>query len=512
MNPLDWLDASMSLSLVQTLLHFLWQAGAIAVVALALEQLLAPGAAQARYLVHLAALLAMAACLPVTWARMAAPHSRGDVLAGGEPLRIDRERVHDPTDPNSGQWPVAEPADDVGHASSVDDLPLPRSDAPQAPGVPDAVSADEPTMGTVAAAGVAPRGDRPRRPTLLARAAPYAATAYLASVLGMFVRLAHGIRGGRRLRKAAEPVREPALLAMIARQAKRVGLRVAPVIAYCEQVSVPVVVGIMRPMILLPGSLVSDLTPGQLEALITHELAHLRRYDPLVNLLQRLVEAVGFFHPAVWLISRRMDVEREHASDDMVLVAGCRRVQYADALVRMAELSALLRARQGTPRAAVLAADGGGRSDFQRRVLRLLEGEPSSIRLTHAGFASLVAILVMAVLAPLTVSSWAQQAGTAADPDQPASHVPDRPRLGQRIDNFRLQDSHWTTLPPATRSWSPSWEPSARWQNSTARGWQAWRTSTGRVAWRLSGSIPTSRIRRPNWGILRGVTASPSRC
>src|SRR5581483_8622840 len=114
------------------------------------------------------------------------------------------------------------------------------------------------------------------------------------------------------------------------RQARRIGLRAAPTVAYCQRISVPVLVGILRPMILLPSSLASGLSPQQLEALLAHELAHLRRWDPLVNLVQRLVEAMLFFHPAVWYVSRRIHSERENASDDLVLAAGWQRLHYAD--------------------------------------------------------------------------------------------------------------------------------------------------------------------------------------
>jgi beta-lactamase regulating signal transducer with metallopeptidase domain len=81
-------------------------------------------------------------------------------------------------------------------------------------------------------------------------------------------------------------------------------------------------IGIVKPVILLPTSLATGLVPTQLEALVTHELAHIRRYDSVVNLFQRIVEATLFFHPAVWYVSRRVSVERENACDDSVLSAG----------------------------------------------------------------------------------------------------------------------------------------------------------------------------------------------
>ncbi len=99
----------------------------------------------------------------------------------------------------------------------------------------------------------------------------------------------------------------------------------------------------MEPAILLPAALASGLSPDQLQAILAHELAHIRRFDLMVNLLQRLAEAVLFFHPAVWFVSRLVSIEREVVADDTVLAAGWPRVHYADALVRMAELSSTLR-------------------------------------------------------------------------------------------------------------------------------------------------------------------------
>ena len=152
----------------------------------------------------------------------------------------------------------------------------------------------------------------------------------------MLLRLVVALWGGHRLRLASTPASDESLLGMVERHARRVGLRVTPAVGYCRRIGVPVVVGIIKPVILLPASLASGMAPGQLEAVLVHELAHIRRFDLAVNLLQRLAEATLFFHPAAWYVSRRVSVERENCCDDLVLSAGWRRVEYADALVRMA--------------------------------------------------------------------------------------------------------------------------------------------------------------------------------
>ena len=95
------------------------------------------------------------------------------------------------------------------------------------------------------------------------------------------------------------------------------------------------VIGWLRPVILLPTSALTGLSPSHLEAILLHELAHIRRLDYLINLLQTIVETLLFYHSAVWWVSRRIRIERENCCDDVaVSVLGGSR-DYATALARM---------------------------------------------------------------------------------------------------------------------------------------------------------------------------------
>ena len=136
----------------------------------------------------------------------------------------------------------------------------------------------------------------------------------------------------------------------------------------------PAVIGLLRPAILLPAALATGITPSQLEAILAHELAHIRRYDPFVHLLQRIVEAILFFHPAVWFVSRSVSDEREYACDELVLSAGWQPLDYADAMLSAAEFcSGISPARfVGSADAMSLAASGHQPSQFKRRMLRLM--------------------------------------------------------------------------------------------------------------------------------------------
>ena len=131
----------------------------------------------------------------------------------------------------------------------------------------------------------------------------------------------------------------------------------------------PTVIGWLKPVVLLPASALAGLAPNQIEAILAHELAHIRRHDYLVNLCRRVVETLLFYHPAVWWLSRRIRAERENCCDDLAVSLCGDPVAYAAAL---AELEGL----RSTTGDLVLAATGGS---LLQRVRRLL-GAP-----THAG-------------------------------------------------------------------------------------------------------------------------------
>ncbi len=136
-------------------------------------------------------------------------------------------------------------------------------------------------------------------------------------------------------------------------------------------IHVPSALGFLRPVVLVPVSALTGLDPEQLQALLAHELAHVRRHDYLVNLLQSAVETLLFYHPAVWWVSGRVRRERENCCDDLaVAVTGDARA-YAGALVRLEERRG---AGQRENAALVVAANGG---DLFRRIARILRpGEP----------------------------------------------------------------------------------------------------------------------------------------
>lgn len=194
-------------------------------------------------------------------------------------------------------------------------------------------------------------------------------------------------------------------------------------------VDVPTVIGWMKPVILLPASALAGLTPHQLEAILAHELAHVRRHDYLVNLLQTLVETLLFYHPAVWWLSRRIRAERENCCDDLAVSLCGDPYTYAKALADLEEL-------RGASRHLVMAASGGS---LVHRVRRLL-GAP-----THAGrapgwLAGGVSVLLMLGIAAGAVGTDAFQSAqprptTPAPGVQVSSAVRDSTTQSQQLSD-----------------------------------------------------------------------------
>ncbi len=93
-----------------------------------------------------------------------------------------------------------------------------------------------------------------------------------------------------------------------------------------------VTTGFLKPVILVPASMISGLSPEQIYAILAHELAHIRRNDYIINVIQTLIETIFFFHPAIWYISVQIRKERENACDDIAVELTGDKVNYAKTL------------------------------------------------------------------------------------------------------------------------------------------------------------------------------------
>lgn len=143
------------------------------------------------------------------------------------------------------------------------------------------------------------------------------------------------------------------------------GLNNRVVLRVVQDIESPMTIGFFRPMILIPASLLTGMSPDLLEALIAHEVAHISRFDYAINLIQHLIEMVLFFHPAVWWISKKIRIERENIADDLA-------ARTLDEPRRLAlALQELDRFQFATPQLAQ-AAHGG---NLMSRIKRLIRPE-----------------------------------------------------------------------------------------------------------------------------------------
>jgi soluble lytic murein transglycosylase-like protein len=190
--------------------------------------------------------------------------------------------------------------------------------------------------------------------------------------------------------------------------AERVGSSQRVQLLLSQHVDAPVVLGWLRPVILMPLSAFSSLPPPYLEALLAHELGHVRRLDYLVNVLQSCLEALLFYHPAVHWVSRCMRAEREHCCDDIAIHVTGEPLCYARALAEMETL----RVRLPEP---ALAANGG---TLMLRIERILK-RPASTRAEPRALLTATCMLASALSLALA-GAWAcSSSGEGTEP--PAS-------------------------------------------------------------------------------------------
>ena len=178
---------------------------------------------------------------------------------------------------------------------------------------------------------------------------------------------------------------------------------------------VPVVVGYVRPVILIPVGLMTGLPADQIESILLHELAQPRRHDYLVNLLQTVVEGLVFYHPTVWWISGVIRAERENCCDDLVVATQGDAFAYAAALTALQD-------HRGTMREAVLAATGGSIVTRVRRLLVPPEGPRAA--LTPVLSTAILTISVAAVMTAWQTSAPPRRPAPPASPAPPAVPAP----------------------------------------------------------------------------------------
>ena len=362
MNPL-WTDVA-----GRTLLHFLWQGAGIAASAFVLFVWLRNRAPQTRYVVAGIALVAMVAAPLGT----AAVLSRSVATTASHPLIPVRYQ--------SG--------------TDRDSVPDGRSILTNLAMVRGLSSADAVTPGPGAWL-------------------PLVVLLWSIGVGVLWLRLFGGWWRIHRLHRASRAASASVWAGATVRIAASLGLERRVHVVDWPHVDTPMVIGWMKPVILLPIAAFAGLSPSQVEAILAHEIAHIRRHDFLVNLLQTFAETLLFYHPAVWWISARIRSEREHCCDLVALSVCGDAVSYAEALVE-------LESWRTVQAPLALAATGG---TLIARVRRLL-GTPADDRprrfssMVIAGVVALVICVAGAsrYLVAAQPNASAPQPGTASDP------------------------------------------------------------------------------------------------
>ena len=218
---------------------------------------------------------------------------------------------------------------------------------------------------------------------------PWLLAGWVAGVLLLSARfLGSWIRVQRLRRRSAVPVPAEWHL-VLSRLARELKLSRTVRLLQSAAVEVPTALGWLRPIVLLPACAFTGLSPLQLEAILAHELAHIRRGDFLVNLLQSLVEVLLFYHPAVWWLSARIRAEREHCCDDAAAELCGDPLLLARALT---DLEALRDSASSSPTHLALAATGGS---LMHRVRHLLY---PALPITAGARASALVLLAASLL------------------------------------------------------------------------------------------------------------------
>jgi len=358
-----------------TLLHLLYQAAVIALLLAIVLRLLRKSTASLRYTIACSALALIVLAPAVTFGLISAPAATSPIeSAPVAPITVA------PVELTETDMPV-------GRAVEYLDMTAP---APWMQRVKDFFS-----------------------PAL-----PYIVAGWLLGVFALSLYHLGGWTRLRRLRRKMTKQADEALLLTLENLARKLRVTRRVHLVQSALVQIPTVVGWLRPLILLPTSALTGLTADQLEALLAHELAHIRRCDYLVNILQTVVEILAFYHPGVWWISHRIRAERENCCDDVAVTVCGDRVGYARALAEMESI------RSNRPELAIAANAG----NLMARIRRLItKSSPPRQRFNWAA-ALITAAVIAAMAIPTTIAlsrSRAADARTAPvvekvddDPDQ----------------------------------------------------------------------------------------------
>ena len=316
----DYLDPTLVHALGWTLLHALWQGAAFALLLGLLLVALRDYTAQARYVVSVGLLTGFFVSAAATfYVQLGRQSPRAAVITyAGAPV--------------CATGPAVQPAL-AGQAGAQDGIP----------GCATPVAAEAESEPTAASLLGSLRDYYQGHLPLLV-------TLWLLGVLVLQLRFLGQLAFVRRLMVHGTSAMPERFLALAEGLEEKLRLRRTVRYALSRRAASPMAIGWLRPVVLMPQALLARLTDNEVCAVLAHELAHIRRDDFAVNLAQRLLTNLFFFHPGVWWISARIDEEREHCCDDLAVAATGGALPYAKTLLSVSEFSeALRRGLRGEP-------------------------------------------------------------------------------------------------------------------------------------------------------------------
>jgi beta-lactamase regulating signal transducer with metallopeptidase domain/HEAT repeat protein len=325
------------------ILHSLWQGGVIALIAAAL--LAATRRPGTRYFIALASLAAML-IVPILTAQRTM----------------------------SGVSSIADVATSIPAAATS------RIDAPRRPQITPsaAASAQTPVESTTPVPRLVETITTSVEPAF-----KWMIAVWILGLLVSSIRLMGGLMRTRSITRREASTATDALVSRVAHLRDRLGVTRAIRILESTSIDVPLVIGAIRPVIVVPVSLLTTLTPMQLDMLLAHELAHIRRHDYVINLIQTVIETLLFYHPAASWISSVAREERENCCDDVaVQTCGGSPTEYTTALLALEE-------SRGAGFGLAAAATGGS---LLKRARRLITGKAASIELGPRWIAGVITI------------------------------------------------------------------------------------------------------------------------
>ncbi len=264
----------------------------------------------------------------------------------------------------------------------------------------------------------------------IVRACYYGTYLYFTGILCFIIHSVFSLWLIRKIRKNGEQA-AGIWVARFDRMIEQAGIRSKVRLLVSTHAQTPFLTGIIRPLVIVPAGMLTQLPFGQVEAILMHELFHLRRYDHIVNLIQRIIEIVLFYNPAAWSISGIIRRERENCCDDMVLNNAYPPLDYARALYLVA-LDPIQRSVAMQP-----AATGNNRWHLKHRIQRILNPSTMKTNIRERLYAILLltgGLLIVLVISGFTSSFSISKYQTAtekvvqpvklSDPDPPPVPVP----------------------------------------------------------------------------------------